>query len=555
MTGSSEPPADQREPAPVGAVAGYTDLVRIGVGGSSVVYRARQDLLARTVALKVFAAGADERAYQRFQREAKLTGRLSGHPNVVTALDVGVTSTGQPYLATAFYDGGSLHDRVAASGPLPAAEVAGIGAKIAAALAAAHAVGLLHRDVKPANILISRYGEPALADFGTAHLATGQASATRLDVFSPHHVAPEVLGTGKSGAAADVYALGSTLYHLATGHPPHAADGGPLATVLWRIVNDPVPQLDCPDLPGLAPVLARAMAKAPDDRYRSAQDFAVALRELVPEGASARPVPVAVAEPVRDLPAAQPTAPLAAVAPPAWHRRRPVLAAAAALVVLAVGVAVVLAGAGDGQPSASGADPSPQVVPSTPPSAAAAVSPGVAATAAAVSPATGPSAGPQPTAAPRRPSQQPTVAPPSKPGPLLSNGTFGGGTSPWWGSVPAVKVSADSGRLRAAVSSGTPNPWDAMVAHDFSPLVKGASYTLSFDASASARKTFPITVQMGGKPYTNAMWKSATVDTTTRHFSFTFTPGFGTDWGLVSFQLGANGDFTFWLDNVTLVRN
>ncbi|MBV1855629.1 protein kinase domain-containing protein [Catellatospora tritici] len=557
MTGLSEQPADQRGPALVGAVEGYTDLVRIGVGGSSVVYRARQELLARTVALKVFAAGADERAYQRFQREAELTARLSGHPNVVTALDSGVTSSGQPYLVTAFYERGSLHDRIAADGPLPAAEVARIGAKIADALAAAHEVGLLHRDVKPANILVSRYGEPALADFGTAHLATGQASATRLDVFSPHHVAPEVLGTGKSGPAADVYALGSTLYHLATGQAPHATDDGTLATVLWRVVNAPVPVLDCPDLPGLAPVLARVMAKEPGDRHASAREFATALRALVADDALAQPVPNTPAEPVTDLPVPEPTVPIAAVAPPPWHRRRPVLVGGAVALVAVVTVAMTLTYNGAGQPAAGQVGQSPVAAVAAPSAAVEVPSPGTASAAAAtVAPGPGrsPQPQPQPTTAPRRPTRQPTVAPPAKPGPLLSNGTFGSGTSPWWGSVPAVKVSGDGGRLRAVIASGTPNPWDAMVAHDFSPLVKDASYTLSFDASASARKTFPITVQMGGKPYTNAMWKSATVDTSTRHFSYTFTPSFGTDWGLVSFQLGANGSFTFWLDNVTLTR-
>src|SRR3990170_1765511 len=125
-------------------IPGYTDLVRIGSGGFSVVYRAY------------------EKSRHRFLREVRLTGRLSDHPNVVTILDAGTTDGGRPYLVTELYERGSLRDQLAAGGPLPPAEVARIGSKIADALAAAHQLGMLHRDVKPSNILLSRYDEPAL---------------------------------------------------------------------------------------------------------------------------------------------------------------------------------------------------------------------------------------------------------------------------------------------------------------------------------------------------------------------------------------------------------
>src|SRR6266581_1791532 len=125
------------------SVPGYRDLTRIGRGGFSVVYRAHQEAFDRPVALKVLRMDSDDEVQRRFLREVKLTGRLTG-----------------------LYEGGSLRDRLRESGPLPPAEVASIGAKIADALHAAHGLGIVHRDVKPGNILISRFGEPALADFG-----------------------------------------------------------------------------------------------------------------------------------------------------------------------------------------------------------------------------------------------------------------------------------------------------------------------------------------------------------------------------------------------------
>ena len=160
------------------------------------------------------AGDFDEHSARRFLREARLTGRLTGHPHVVTALDAGTTRGGNPYLVTDLYEGGSLQDRLAASGPLPAAEVAAVGAKIAGALADAHALGIIHRDVKPNNILVSRFGEPALADFGVAVVPDTLSAVTMVNAFTPHHAAPEILNGAGASPLTDVYSLGSTLYHL-----------------------------------------------------------------------------------------------------------------------------------------------------------------------------------------------------------------------------------------------------------------------------------------------------------------------------------------------------
>ncbi|MBV1850733.1 protein kinase domain-containing protein [Catellatospora tritici] len=322
-------------------IDGYRDLVRIGHGGFSVVYRARQVSFDRDVAVKVLMVGSDESLHRRLLREARLTAQLSGHPNIVTVLDAGTTRAGRPYLATELYEHGSLHDRVRADGPLPAAEAARIGVKIAGALAAAHEAGVVHRDVKPGNILLSRYGEPVLADFGVAWLLDGHTSGTMLDVFSPHHVAPETIDGGRPGPAADVYALGSTLYQLVSGRAPYSGEGDEsVAAVLWRTVHDPVPRLDCPQLPGLADVLARAMAKDPAARHPDGTTLAAALRALL-TAAGPAPAPAAPASPeaTQFRPDRVLVAPASSVVAP---RRRYVLigAVAGAAVLLASAVAV-----------------------------------------------------------------------------------------------------------------------------------------------------------------------------------------------------------------------
>jgi serine/threonine-protein kinase PknK len=274
------PPADAAESVP-----GYRELARIGHGGFSIVYRAVQESFERSVALKILTdAGADEDSRRRFLREVRLASRLSGHPHVVTVLDTGTTASGRLFLAMDLYEGGSMKARVKRTGPLSPAETAVVGAKIADALAAAHSLGVLHRDVKPNNILVSRFGEPALADFGVSCLLDSNASASILDVFSPQHAAPELMARGVPSASSDVYALGSTLYELLTGQSPFGGEGRDVRSIMWATMNDPAPRPDCPDLPGLSDAIVRALAKEPEDRFPDAAEFARTLRALIPEG-------------------------------------------------------------------------------------------------------------------------------------------------------------------------------------------------------------------------------------------------------------------------------
>ncbi|MFC4909797.1 serine/threonine-protein kinase [Actinomadura gamaensis] len=263
-------------------VPGYQVLEQVGEGGFSVVYRAHQDRVDRQVALKVLSLGTvDDAAMRRFQRECRITGRLSDHPNVVTVLDTGLTRAGRPYIAMEYFEHGSLADRLGREGPLPLPDVLRIGVKMAGALAATHEADVLHRDVKPQNILVSRYGEPALADFGIARLVDNH-DASHTQAFTPHHAAPEVLEGRQPGPASDIYSLGSTLYQLLAGKPAFRGPAGEgIAQLMLRILNEPPPPIQRADVPPpVQRVIAQSMAKAPEQRFGSAVEFARSLQAL-----------------------------------------------------------------------------------------------------------------------------------------------------------------------------------------------------------------------------------------------------------------------------------
>ncbi|MGK5558624.1 serine/threonine-protein kinase, partial [Actinomadura kijaniata] len=263
-------------------VPGYRVLEQVGEGGFSVVYRAHQERLDRMVALKVLSIGSvDDAALRRFQRESKITGRLSGHPNIVTVLDTGTTRSGRPYIAMEYFEHGSLTDRLEREGPLPVAEVLRIGVKMAGALAATHETDVLHRDVKPQNILVSRYGEPALADFGIARLVDSFDQG-HTQAFTPHHAAPEVLEGRTPGVASDVYSLGSTLYQLLAGQPAfRGPQGEGIAQLMLRILNEPPPPFRRSDVPPpVYEAIAQAMAKSAAHRFPSAVAFAQRLQQI-----------------------------------------------------------------------------------------------------------------------------------------------------------------------------------------------------------------------------------------------------------------------------------
>ena len=166
------------------SAAGFADAEEIGRGGFGIVYRCRQVALERTVAVKVLTAELDENR-ERFLREQRAMGRLTGHPNIVGVLQVGETQSGYAYLVMQYHRQGSIEARIRRLGPLRADEVLRLGVKMAGALETAHRVGIVHRDVKPANILLTDYGELALSDFGIAHISDGFKTATGTFTGSP----------------------------------------------------------------------------------------------------------------------------------------------------------------------------------------------------------------------------------------------------------------------------------------------------------------------------------------------------------------------------------
>src|ERR1700754_1084432 len=262
--------------------AGFEDVAEIGHGGFGVVYRCAQPLLDRTVAVKVLTADLDQENLDRFLREQHAMGRLSGHPNIVTILQVGTTTTGRPFIVMPYHAKNSLEALVRLHGPLDWHETLRIGVKLAGALEAAHQAGILHRDVKPGNILLSEYGEPELTDFGIARIAGGFQTATGVITGSPAVTAPEVLEGKKPTPASDVYSLGATLFCALTGHAAYERRSGEKVVAQFlRISSQPIPDLRENGLPDrVAAIIERAMARDPTDRPESAAQFGEELRDI-----------------------------------------------------------------------------------------------------------------------------------------------------------------------------------------------------------------------------------------------------------------------------------
>jgi YVTN family beta-propeller protein len=209
-------------------------------------------------------------------------GTLSGHPNIVSVIDTGMTSSGRPYIAMPYLREGTLADRLHLEGPLPWAEAVRIAIKLAGALETAHRAGTLHRDVKPENVLLSDYGEPQLTDFGIARVEGRYETGTGQVVASAAHASPEVLEGRAATVASDVYSLGSTLFTVLAGHPPFAREGDEALVALYlRIARDPVPDLRSRGVPdSVCAVVEQAMAKDSRARQNSVAELGRQLQEI-----------------------------------------------------------------------------------------------------------------------------------------------------------------------------------------------------------------------------------------------------------------------------------
>lgn len=213
-------------------IPGYRDLALLGTGGFSEVYRAYQQRVHRWVAVKVLTfALADDRAQRRFLRECQVAGRLSAHPNIVTVYDADLAPDGRPYISMELFERGSVGDRLRRSGRFEVADALRVAISLAGALESAHRAGVVHRDVKPGNVLLAANGQPALTDFGLSVLAERQELSVGIDALTPYHAAPEVLEHTAVGAPSDVYSLASTTYAMLAGRAPHQSVDAPTR---WR---------------------------------------------------------------------------------------------------------------------------------------------------------------------------------------------------------------------------------------------------------------------------------------------------------------------------------
>jgi serine/threonine-protein kinase len=253
----------------------------LGRGGMSSVWEAYDEELGRPVAIKLLHARRLESAdaVDRFEREAR-TLALLAHPGIVTVIDRGETD-GRPFIVCELVDGRDLHERIALEGPLPIAEALAIAVQVAAALAYAHERGVIHRDVKPHNVLLTEDGHAKLTDFGIARVDDAPALTNPGRVLGTgDYVAPEQAQGRPLDGRADIYALGALLYHCLTGVPPYR--GASFVEIAEQHLRAPVPEVleRCPDAPaGVAAIVRRALAKRPEDRYANVGEMQEALED------------------------------------------------------------------------------------------------------------------------------------------------------------------------------------------------------------------------------------------------------------------------------------
>jgi eukaryotic-like serine/threonine-protein kinase len=318
----------------------------LGQGGMGAVWRATDELLGRTVAIKQvrldgLVPAEAALARERTMREARIAAALH-HPHVVTVFDV-VVDRGEPWLVMEYVPAPTLGRLLAERGALHPAEVATIGAQVAAALTAAHAAGIVHRDVKPDNILVtaSAGGQPTvkLTDFGISHAATVPVlTATGVLTGTPAYFAPEVARGEDTDDRSDVYSLGATLYAAVDGHPPFGSGDGNLLGLLARIGRGaPPPPRQAGLLTGL-------------------------LLHLIADVPASRPTAVQAQHALQDMAGTMgPIAPTRTIAAPRRPRRPLVLAAVGLVAAVAAVATVVVVGSGD--PARPAAPPSAAAAP------------------------------------------------------------------------------------------------------------------------------------------------------------------------------------------------
>lgn len=274
-------PVNERPP---GTRIGRYEIVReIGLGGGGRVYEARDPRLERTVAIKVLGAlvpaeGAETEAYERFLREAKAAAGLQ-HPGIVTVFDNDVDpSTGEAYIVMEFVPGRSLHEVLRESKRLPADRAVAVGAQIARALQAAHEGGIVHRDVKPGNILVTDDGRAKITDFGVARLAASELTTVGRFVGTPNYASPEQVEGRTLDGRSDLFSLGAVLFRCLTGRLPFPGDS--FSAIGFRIARGQMidPRSVASDLPvAFHEFLKKALTVEPSERFADGDEMARAL--------------------------------------------------------------------------------------------------------------------------------------------------------------------------------------------------------------------------------------------------------------------------------------
>jgi serine/threonine-protein kinase len=414
----------------------YRLIREIARGGMGTVWEAEDTLLDRHVAVKLLHAqfADDPEFLERFRREARAAARLS-HPNIVSIYDVGEdVETRTPFIVMELVEGGNLKERIQRSAPMPDSEIRAVGAALAATLEFAHRRGIVHRDVKPQNVLLDEDGRPRLTDFGIAQAMASQGlTRTGAVMGSVHYLAPEQVRGRPAGPQSDLYSLGAVLYEMATGRVPFEAETD-LAIALAHVEELPAAPraLNAHLGPDLERIILRSLAKSPEDRFPNGGELAAELRAAAAPPVAVRtranaeavtqriptvaPAPAAQPRPRQKSPAPAPVAPAGAfsrrTARPAARRGAGggllalLLAAAAVLVALGAGFfgLATLGREGVATPiptSAPTAVPKPVAVPSgTPLPATSTATPSPTATASATPSPAPPSPTPPPPASP-----------------------------------------------------------------------------------------------------------------------------------------------------------
>ncbi|GAA2673273.1 serine/threonine-protein kinase [Actinoplanes palleronii] len=417
---------------------------RIAAGGMGEVWDATDTVLNRAVAVKTLHAdrAVDPQFQSRFQHEARAMAALHD-PGIADVYDFGGGRGDEAYLVMARVQGEPLDRRIAARGRLGPAETMSIVAQVARALQAAHDAGIVHRDVKPANLIIASDGTVVLVDFGVAQSARSAAlTGVNEVVGTAVYISPEQVAKRSVGPAADLYALGVVAYHCLAGHPPFLGDN-PVAIAMQHLEDDP------PPLPAEVPapvrdVVSTAMAKDPAARFPSATAMAVAADHAVraaPATTAATTVRIDSLRTGRTSPPVEP--------PAERSRRRSVLIAllTAVLVVLGVGGALALADPFGWFPAST---PRPSTSISTTPSAPVSTAPGGGGGPAPGHPSTHPSA---PASSPSPPSPSPSSSSGSSPSPSASAEPSSAGPSPSTRPSTTTPTSEPPASPRASASS------------------------------------------------------------------------------------------------------